>query len=54
MLLGGAIWFGLLVALVAWSYGRSRYLEIREQRETEKRIASVAHDPYSAWARTWP
>lgn len=54
MLLGGAIWFGILGALVAWSYGRYRFLDRRERRETELRIAFARHDAYSAWARSWP
>lgn len=54
MLLGGAIWAGLLVALVAWSYGRFRYLEFRDRRNAERRIAFSQHDAYSAWVRLWP
>lgn len=54
MLLGGAIWFGLLAALALWSYGRFRYVDFRERREIELRIAFSRHDAYSAWARLWP
>jgi hypothetical protein len=54
MLLGGAIWIGLLAGLVLWSYGRFRYLDFCERRDTAKRIAFAQHDPYSAWARLWP
>jgi hypothetical protein len=54
MLLGGAIWAGLLVTLVAWSYGRHVYRDFRARRNTARRRDFARHDAYSASVRLWP